>query len=31
MSGPDGVFHVGESAEDIYARAQAVTDRLCRG
>ncbi|MBQ3276509.1 MAG: amidohydrolase [Oscillospiraceae bacterium] len=27
----DGVFHVGESAEDIYARAQAVTDRLCRG
>ncbi len=26
----DGVFHVGESAEDIYRAAQKVTDRLCR-
>ena len=26
----NGVFHVGESAEDIYRHAQAVTDRLCR-
>lgn len=27
----DGVFHVGESAEDIYAHAQAAADRLTRG
>ena len=26
----DGVFHVGESAEDIYAHAQAATERLIR-
>ena len=26
----NGVFLVGESAEDIYRHAQAVTDRLCR-
>ena len=26
----NGVFHVGESAEDIYRRAQKVTDALVR-